>query len=426
MGRQSSNRQPAFSSKRKQPPRFTATPVVQPQAANSQQSQLPQRRPSQNRVDPLARLQQTAALQAQRDHGQQEQSSEAAASSWVQTQRVDGSTEAVLLANGQFLSTGSDTIQCDFVDEAIATLNLTPERLENSECSSSSEFIYKALSNGNSAGNGKGEETLLAAISDAEGRPNDVFIFKVDIDILGHYFTILQQGNQAAIIQGYVDTLSIAENISSTGGARERRNTGVLKQQLNRICKLRTKICNERLWGGSEVDELYMIHEQLFGIELDLKKKRMIQSNMMDPERESLNWCASFVTGEGAMLDGGSEQDGKKKKKGGCFLTTACTQYRGLPDDCEELTVLRAFRDNYMQGLAAGPELILGYYEIAPAIVTTIQAKPEVEADSIWAMVYQTIRLCVDAIHQGDNQTAFETYQSQVLALQQQLIEGKE
>ena len=35
----------------------------------------------------------------------------------------------------------------------------------------------------------------------------------------------------------------------------------------------------------------------------------------------------------------------KGNDSGGCFLTSACTEARGLPDDCHELTVLRSFRD---------------------------------------------------------------------------------
>lgn len=33
----------------------------------------------------------------------------------------------------------------------------------------------------------------------------------------------------------------------------------------------------------------------------------------------------------------------------GYILTTACVEYKGLSDDCEELTVLREFTDNYME-----------------------------------------------------------------------------
>ena len=37
-----------------------------------------------------------------------------------------------------------------------------------------------------------------------------------------------------------------------------------------------------------------------------------------------------------------------------CFLTSACVAARGLPDDCAELTALRAFRDGYVRSQPEG------------------------------------------------------------------------
>ena len=64
----------------------------------------------------------------------------------------------------------------------------------------------------------------------------------------------------------------------------------------------------------------------------------------------------------------------------GCYLTSACTQARGLPDDCEELTVLRAFRDTYVRALPTGEADVRRYYATAPQIVNAIHrgcAAPE-------------------------------------------------
>ena len=44
----------------------------------------------------------------------------------------------------------------------------------------------------------------------------------------------------------------------------------------------------------------------------------------------------------------------KGNDSGGCFLTSACTEARGLPDDCHELTVLRSFRDGYLRSQPEG------------------------------------------------------------------------
>jgi hypothetical protein len=55
-----------------------------------------------------------------------------------------------------------------------------------------------------------------------------------------------------------------------------------------------------------------------------------------------------------------------------CFLTTACVERAGLPDDCFELSTLRRFRDEVLSHLPGGTDDIALYYRHAPAIVTSI------------------------------------------------------
>ena len=66
-----------------------------------------------------------------------------------------------------------------------------------------------------------------------------------------------------------------------------------------------------------------------------------------------------------------------RNKKEGCYLTTACTENRGLPDDCYELETLRGFRDNILRKNKNGREIIDEYYATAPAIVSIIHSIPE-------------------------------------------------
>jgi hypothetical protein len=74
---------------------------------------------------------------------------------------------------------------------------------------------------------------------------------------------------------------------------------------------------------------------------------------------------------------------------GGCFLTTACTAARGLPDDCYELAILRQFRDQYLGATEAGRQLIRRYYQIAPSICRTIDSR--VNRDAIYKFVYDDL-----------------------------------
>lgn len=62
--------------------------------------------------------------------------------------------------------------------------------------------------------------------------------------------------------------------------------------------------------------------------------------------------------------------------KSPCFLTSACADFAGLPDDCFELSVLRRFRDEVLTHMPRGKDDIALYYRVAPAIVERLGASP--------------------------------------------------
>ena len=95
-----------------------------------------------------------------------------------------------------------------------------------------------------------------------------------------------------------------------------------------------------------------------------------------------------------------------------CYLTTACVTARGLPDDCEELRVLRVFRDSYLAALPNGPALIERYYKVSPAIVAAIDRRPD--RLEVYDNLYEVIRSCVDAILVGDDHVAYGAYRTMV------------
>ncbi|MBQ2920695.1 MAG: hypothetical protein IJE58_05890 [Oscillospiraceae bacterium] len=101
----------------------------------------------------------------------------------------------------------------------------------------------------------------------------------------------------------------------------------------------------------------------------------------------------------------------------GCFLTSACTAARGLPDDCHELTVLRDFRDNWLKQHPNGVTLIAHYYEVAPRIVEAID-KLENRLE-IWDGVYREMVVpCVKMIEMGRYLEALELYRTHTLKLE--------
>lgn len=110
-----------------------------------------------------------------------------------------------------------------------------------------------------------------------------------------------------------------------------------------------------------------------------------------------------------------------ESSSGGCFLTSACTAARGLPDDCHELQTLRSFRDNWLKQQPDGVTLIAHYYEVAPKIVEAID-KLENRLE-IWDGVYRELVVpCVKLIEAGNNQEALATYRNETMMLKQKYV----
>lgn len=91
-----------------------------------------------------------------------------------------------------------------------------------------------------------------------------------------------------------------------------------------------------------------------------------------------------------------------------CFLTTACLKAKGLPDNSEELTTLREFRDKYVKSLSNGAELIEEYYKIAPGLIKAIDESKT--PDEFYDYIFSVIDLCVDLINSDRNEIALAEY----------------
>jgi len=103
-----------------------------------------------------------------------------------------------------------------------------------------------------------------------------------------------------------------------------------------------------------------------------------------------------------------------------CFITTACVTAKGLPDDCEELTILRAFRDGYMRHQATGPAMIAEYYDIAPRIVSRIRALPNGKA--LFTGLYGEIAEAGRFVKAGRNEDAMYAYVAMVQNLKHRYL----
>lgn len=92
-----------------------------------------------------------------------------------------------------------------------------------------------------------------------------------------------------------------------------------------------------------------------------------------------------------------------------CYITTAACRYRGMSDDCEELNLLRVYRDTWMMKQPYGPEMIHDYYDVAPSIVKHIGKRDDAALiyDDMWN---RFIGPCIEYIREGRDQECLDTY----------------
>ena len=104
-------------------------------------------------------------------------------------------------------------------------------------------------------------------------------------------------------------------------------------------------------------------------------------------------------------------------ENGNCYLTSACVEAKGLPDDCDELTTLRHFRDSYLAASKEGQLDIEHYYKVAPSIVSEI--KNTENSAEILNEIYNALVLpCVELIKSGSLPKAYDHYKKYTLKLE--------
>lgn len=111
----------------------------------------------------------------------------------------------------------------------------------------------------------------------------------------------------------------------------------------------------------------------------------------------------------------------KNSSGGGCYLTSACVEAKGLTDDCKELTVLRNFRDTYMKNTAEGCTDICEYYHTAPVIVEEIKKLPN--SMEIFENIYNELVVpCVKLIENGELEKAYLHYKDYVILMKNKYL----
>lgn len=112
------------------------------------------------------------------------------------------------------------------------------------------------------------------------------------------------------------------------------------------------------------------------------------------------------------------EITGGFKKRRFCYITTAVCEGLGKDDHCQEMQILRQYRDHWLLLQEDGPALIDEYYTTAPAIVTHINSSPD--KAGICQSIYDTYLLpCIRLINEGEYQKCKQHYITMIRTLQQ-------
>lgn len=95
---------------------------------------------------------------------------------------------------------------------------------------------------------------------------------------------------------------------------------------------------------------------------------------------------------------------------GGCFITTATCKYSGLPDDCDTLQTMRAWRDSFMDETEERRTLVRAYYRDAPGYVAGIESLPPVRQLWVFEELRRMIESCCTFARSGHNELALAYY----------------
>ncbi len=133
-------------------------------------------------------------------------------------------------------------------------------------------------------------------------------------------------------------------------------------------------------------------------------------------------WGSSFKDSNIIASDYDSITQGFKRKL--CYVTTAVCQNLNRGEDCEELRLIKDFRDGYLSGTKEGQALIEEYYDIAPTLVKRIAKDAEAQAKYIW--LWNTyLAPCVAYIRAGQQEACKDTYCHMMEKLREEYMPGR-
>ena len=132
-------------------------------------------------------------------------------------------------------------------------------------------------------------------------------------------------------------------------------------------------------------------------------------------------WRKAFKDGNISAADYDSINEGFKRKL--CYVTTAVCRNLSKGEDCEELRLIKEFRDSYLSSTKEGRTLIEEYYDIAPTLVKRLDKDADSHAKYLW--LWNTyLAPCIGYIKAGLQEECRETYCSMIEELRTQYMTG--
>lgn len=99
-----------------------------------------------------------------------------------------------------------------------------------------------------------------------------------------------------------------------------------------------------------------------------------------------------------------------------CYITSAVCTSLGLPDSCDELNILRWYRDNWLLSQSDGKKDVEFYYNTAPSIVDAIDKSPYKER--IYRKIYrEMINPSIVYVKEKEYEKARKLYKEYTLSL---------
>lgn len=132
-------------------------------------------------------------------------------------------------------------------------------------------------------------------------------------------------------------------------------------------------------------------------------------------------WRKAFKDSSISAADYDTINGGFKRKL--CYVTTAVCRNLDKGEDCEELRLIKDFRDSYLSSTKEGRALIEEYYDIAPTLVKRIDKDIEAQAKYLW--LWNTyLAPCIGYIKAGLQEDCKETYCDMIEKLRAEYMTG--